>query len=81
MVRKLKGLINTLNNLITYSEKKYNYCLTILNWNILKETKETDLNFVNYAKDCIEDSTTGWNGSLYNEANRLSVWQAVYRNT
>ena len=55
MVRKLKGLINTLNNLITYSEKKYNYCLTIHNRNLLKETEEIDLNYVNYAKDCIKD--------------------------
>ena len=55
MVRKLKGLINTLNNLITYSENKYNYYLTILNRNLLKETEETYLNYVNYAKDCIKD--------------------------
>ena len=54
MVRKLKGLINTLNNLITCSENKYKYSLTILNRNLLKETEETDLNFVNYAKDCIK---------------------------
>ena len=74
MVIKLKCLINTLNNLITYSEKKYNYCLTILNWNLLKETEEIDLNYVNYAKDYIKDWTIGWNGSMYNKANRLSVW-------
>ena len=74
MVRNLKGLINTLNNLITYSEKKYNYCLTILTQNLLKETEETDLNYVNYSKDCIKDWKIGWNGSMYNEANRLSVW-------
>ena len=59
MVRKLKGLINTLNNLITYSENKYNYCLTILNRNLLKETEETNLNYVNYAKDYIKDRTVG----------------------
>ena len=47
MVRKLKGLINTLNNLITYSEKNYIYYLTVLNRNLLKETEETDLNYVN----------------------------------
>ena len=55
MVKRLKGLINTLNNLITYFEKKYNYYLTILNRNLLKETKETNLNYVNYAKDYIKD--------------------------
>ena len=41
--------------MITYSEKKYNYHLTILNRNLLKETEEIDLNYVNYAKDCIKD--------------------------
>ena len=55
MVRKLKGLINTLNNLITYFENKYNYCVTILNRNMLKETEETYLNYVSQAKDCIKD--------------------------
>ena len=55
MVRKLKGLINTLNNLITYFEKKYNYSLTILNRKLLKENEETYLNYVNYAKDYIKD--------------------------
>ena len=81
MVRKLKGLINTLNNLITYSENKYNYYLTILNWNLLKETEEIDLNYVNYAKDCIKEWTSGWNGGLHNKSDRVSVWQVVYINT
>ena len=46
-----------------------------------QRTEETKLNYVNYPKDCIKDWTTGWNGSLYNEANWLSVWQAIYINT
>ena len=54
MVRNIKGSINTLNNLSTYFEKKYNYSLTILNRKLLKENEETDLNYVNYAKDCIQ---------------------------